>query len=499
MGMRTRADTQPTGATLLPADPVRTPALAWPARPRVGLSWRLLLVTVVFVALAEVLIYVPAVANYRVGWLSDRIAAAQIAALVVDAAPTHVVPDDLASRLLAGVGARAIVVQDGETRTVLSNEPVPAGIAETVDLRSETWWGSVLGTWRTLVSPAGQPVRIIGHGKEGYDFVEILLSEEPLRTAVVAFSIRLLLSSLAVAAAAAGLVFVALRSVVLHPVRRLAGNITAFADAPDDAARIITPSCRTDEIGDAETALARMQRALAGELREKRRLAELGLSVSKINHELRNLLAAAQLLGDRLGNPDDPNAQRVAPRLVATLGRAVRFCEATLAYGRATEPRPQRRMTLASPVLAELSDIAGLATGTVVAIRTEAPAGLRLCVDADQLARALTNLVRNAVQALDAAVPPIPSPEVSVTASREGGTGAGSVTILVRDNGPGLPRRAREHLFAPFRGSGRPGGAGLGLAIAHELVTLNGGTLSLDATDTGACFRIVLPDGGPVR
>ncbi|WP_204334103.1 hypothetical protein, partial [Klebsiella pneumoniae] len=79
--------------------------------------------------------------------------------------------------------------------------------------------------------------------------------------------------------------------------------------------------------------------------REKRRLAELGLSVSKINHELRNLLATAQLLGDRLGDGGDPNTRRLAPRLVATLDRAVRFCEATLAYGRATERHPQRRLT----------------------------------------------------------------------------------------------------------------------------------------------------------
>lgn len=490
-------DREAAGATLLPREPAPGPGIAWPARPRIGLSWRLLFVTIVFVIVAEVLIYVPVVSNYRRSWLSDRIAAAQIAALVVDAAPTHVVSDELSTRLLAGIGVRGIVVRDGDLSTLLSREPMPPQVAHTEDLRSETFWSSIQETFRTLVFPAEGPIRVIGHGKEGYDFVEMLLDEGPLREAVVSFSIRLLLLSFLVAAAAAGLVFVALQRVIVHPVRRLAGNITAFAEAPDEAARIIAPSGRSDEIGEAEVALARMQGRLADELREKRRLAELGLSVSKINHELRNLLAAAQLLGDRLGNPSDPNAQRVAPRLVATLGRAVRYCEATLAYGRTNERHPQRRMTQLGPVLAELPDLSGLAVHGRVAILIDAPPGIQACTDPDQLGRALANLVRNAVQALDNAVPPLVAPVVVVSAERSGGVGSGSVTILVRDNGPGLPPQARQHLFSPFQCGGRTGGAGLGLAIAHELVTLNGGTLGLDETSVGACFRIVLPDWIP--
>ena len=496
--MRSTAESEIDAASAPALEPVRANGFAWAARRRLGLSGRVFLITVAFVAMAEILIYVPAVANYRLAWLSDRIAAAQVAALVLDASPTHAVPDDLALRLLDGVGARAIVVRDGEVHRLLSVEPMPDAVAEVVDLRGATWIGSIRGTWRTLVAPADAPIRVIGHGKEGFDLVEILLSERPLREAIVAFSIRLLLSSLAVAAAAAGLVFIVLQQVIVRPVGRLARSITDFADAPDDAARIIVPAPRSDEIGEAEIALERMQRALADELREKRRLAELGLSVSKINHELRNLLASAQLLGDRIGDPADPHAQRVVPRLLATLGRAVRFCEATLAYGRATERHPQRRLTALAPILAELPDLAGLATRAPVAVHVEAPGGLQICADPNQLARALTNLVRNAVQALDAADPPVERPEIRVTAERVGGVGVGRVTLVVRDNGPGLPRAVRAGLFKPFQAGGRAGGSGLGLAIAHELVTLNGGTLALDdGAQAGAAFRLVIPDGPP--
>jgi signal transduction histidine kinase len=331
---------------------------------------------------------------------------------------------------------------------------------------------------------------VVGHGRDGFDLVEVLIDEAPLRRAIVDFALRLLLSSLIVAAAAAGVVFVVLQVAIVRPVRRLARNIAAFADDPEGAERGIVPSRRTDEIGVAETALARMAQGLADQLRQKKRLAELGLAVSKINHELRNLLTGAQLLGDRLEGAADPTVQRVAPRLLATLDRAIRFCEATLAYGRASEPSPSPRRVALAPLLAELEDLSDMAAGTAVAVRVETPPDLAATVDPEQLARALTNLVRNAVQALEGGG--TAAPEVRVTASRDGAAGGG-VTILVADNGPGLPERARTHLFAPFRGSTRAGGTGLGLAVAAELIRLNGGTLTLDEGTRGACFRVVLP------
>jgi signal transduction histidine kinase len=275
-------------------------------------------------------------------------------------------------------------------------------------------------------------------------------------------------------------------------VVRLARDIAAFADDPERTDRVARRTARTDEIGEAENALARMQVALGGELRQRRRLAELGLSVSKINHELRNLLTTAQLLGDRLESVSDPLVQRVAPRLVETLDRAIRFCEATLAYGRATEPNPQRRMVALGPLLEELTDLADLMPAARIRVEVRATPDLEIDVDPEQLLRALTNLVRNAVQAHAAAR--TAEGTVLIEGVRSGAPGAGSVTILVSDNGPGVPERAKANLFAAFQGSTRAGGTGLGLAIASELVRLNGGTLCLDETAGGARFRIVIPD-----
>ncbi|MCJ2037221.1 sensor histidine kinase [Methylobacterium sp. J-068] len=464
-----------------------------------GLSGRLFLLTVAFVALVEVLVYVPTVANYRRMWLSDRIAAAQVAALVLDAAPDQHVSERLAQRLLAGVGARAIAVKGNGTRRLLADETVPEAVSELIDLREINWITSIRGLVRTLLFDSPLPVRVIGHGRDDFDLVEILIDPEPFRDAVAAFAIRLALSSLAIAAAVAGLIFLILQRAIVRPVRRLVHNITEFAEDPEAIDGIMVPSRRTDEIGHAEIALGRMETALAGELREKRRLAGLGLSVSKINHELRNLLTTAQLLSDRLDGVADPLVQRVAPRLVLTLDRAIRFCEETLAYGRATERNPNRRLVALAPIIAEQADLSGRERETNIVIREVCPKGLRICVDPEQFSRALANIVRNAVQALaqpasDHEARARSDPTITIEA-RRGATGIGAATtILVADNGPGLPARAREHLFSPFKGSSRSGGTGLGLAIASELIQLNGGTLTLDETAVGTCFRIVIPD-----
>jgi signal transduction histidine kinase len=456
---------------------------------RFGLSARLLGLTILFVMLAEVLIYVPSVANFRKSWLNDRLAAAQIAALVLDAAPEERLSADLEARLLEGVGAQAIAVRGGGRRSLLSADEAPPQVAKTVDLREATWPILIRDAFDALLRPAEEPIRVVGSGM-GVEFVEIILDQRPLRAAMLDFSRNILVLSLIISGITASLVYFALQWVIVRPVRRLSGNIAAFAGDPEDASRVIRPTDRADEIGLAEQALAQMEATLADELRQKRRLADLGLAVSKINHELRNMLTTAQLLADRLERVGDAAVQRVAPRLVGTLGRAIAFCEATLAYGRAAEPLPQRRLIPVAPVIAELADLTGLAPGAAIAFRAEVPEGLTIDADADQLSRILVNLVRNAVQALSQVGAEGREPCIRVTAERDGG----AVRLTVRDNGPGLPERARANLFAAFQGSARSGGTGLGLAITAELVRLHGGTIALSDTEPGACFTVTIPD-----
>jgi signal transduction histidine kinase len=139
----------------------------------------------------------------------------------------------------------------------------------------------------------------------------------------------------------------------------------------------------------------------------------------------------------------------------------------------------------------EVRDTLGLAPdvhiGWIVAIER----GLRVDADRDQLLRVLLNLARNSVQALEGRAPNDPvRDQIRITGRREGAV----VVIEAADTGPGLSPRAREHLFEAIQGSTRTGGAGLGLAIAAELVRAHGGELRLVEGTIGATFRITIPD-----
>jgi signal transduction histidine kinase len=305
------------------------------------------------------------------------------------------------------------------------------------------------------------------------------------------FSVNILVLSLLISGITATLVFFTLHYMFVRPLRRITANMTAFRAAPENPARIIVQSRRRDEIGTAEHELANMQRDLASMLQQKSRLAALGLAVSKINHDLRNLLTTAQLFSDRLASVPDPRVQSFAPKLMQALQRAIAFCESTLSYGRAQEPPPDRRMIPLEPLVEEVRETLALDPQSAIRWIGAVERGLLVDADPDQLFRILLNLTRNAVQALESRAAKDPGrDQVRMTGRREGGV----VAIEVSDTGPGISERARAHLFEAFQGSTRAGGTGLGLAIAAELVHAHGGEIRLVEGTIGATFRLTIPD-----
>jgi signal transduction histidine kinase len=455
-----------------------------------GLSGRLILLTVGFVLLAQVIVYLPSVASFRRSWVSDRAMAAQMIALALSSMPPNARSADLDARLLAGIkGAQAIGVRGPGTRWLVANaEGHLPEVRREIDVRESPWWRPLRGALRNLLGDVSPATRVIGPGVPGIpavEWVELIVDEAPLWRATLDFTRNFVLVSFVISLITAGLLYLALHLVVVAPVKRLSESMAGFAADPEDVAKVISPSGRTDEIGRVEASLARMQTTLAGELRQKRRLADLGLAVSKINHELRNMLTTAQLLGDRLGEVDDPSVRRIAPRLLRTLDRAIAFCGATLAYGRAAEPEPQRRQVRLLPIVLEQLD---MADGRAIGVETDIPEELEIDVDPEQIGRVLLNLLRNAVEALTQSG--TPAPRIVVSARRRDG----AVTIRVADNGPGVPERIRTRLFSAFQSSERSGGTGLGLPVADELVRLHGGALTLEGTAVGATFSITIPD-----
>src|SRR5271156_1372466 len=459
-----------------------------------GLSGKLLLLTIPLVPIALLMIYVPAIANFRMNRLNDRIAAANTAALVLDAAPLGMVPDGLARQILTSIGARAVAIKMGQQRRLLASAGLPPAIDHDVDLREMTVWSAIVDSFEVMLETGNQAIRVIGPAPGGAQFIEVVIDEAPLRQAMYRFSRNLLLVSLGIATLTAGLVYLALHYLFVRPMRRLTASLVGFHENPESSARIIVPSQRGDEIGVAERELSDMQRDLVSMLHQKSRLAALGLAVSKINHDLRNLLASSQLLSDQLASVPDPRVQRFAQKLMRSLERAIAFCQSTLSYGRAQEAAPDRRMIPIEPVVSEVRETAGLASDASIAWITAIERGLSVDADPDQLFRVLLNLVRNAAQALESHPRNDPaSMQIRVTGRREG-----AVAILeVSDTGPGVPQRARGHPFQAVQTPprpGRPGGGGLGLAIAAELVRAHDGEIHLVEGTLGATFRIVIPD-----
>lgn len=462
--------------------------------PKIGLSGKLLLLTIPLILIAEILIYVPSIANFRLNRLNDRLAAASTAALVLDASPSGMVPDTLARQVLDSIDARAVAIKMGQQRRLLASSNLPTTVDHVVDMRNVTPWGAIIDAFVVMLESGNQTIRVMGPAEGNAQFIEVVIDEAPLRVAMYRFSSNLLLVSLTITSLTTALIYLALHFLFVRPMRRLTANMVNFRRDPESPASIVIPGPRGDEIGLAERELSDMQRDLVSMLHQKSRLAALGLAVSKINHDLRNLLASSQLLSDQLSSVPDPRVQRFAPKLVRSLERAIAFCQSTLSYGRAQEAAPDRRMILIEPVVAEVRETAGLATDGGVSNVTWVTAierGLTMDADPDQLFRVLLNLVRNAAQALESQ----PRSDASLQQIRIIGRREGSVTILeVSDTGPGVPQKARDHLFEAFHGSVRAGGSGLGLAIAAELVRAHGGEINLVEGTLGATFRISIPD-----
>ena len=465
------------------------------ARPWRGLSGKVLLLTVLFVMVGEVLIFLPSISNFRITWLKNKIATAEIAALVVEAAPENQVADSLRRELLKGAGVKVIALKRDQTRSLMLKADGDLMIAETYDLREKNWITMITGAFRVLTTKDNRLIGVVDvpPNMSGQD-IEIALNEAPLRAAMIDFSFRILTLSVLLSLIVASLVFLALNRTLVRPMRSLARNMLRFGESPENEDRIIRPSRRADEIGIAERELETMQRELASTLQQKNRLAALGLAVSKVSHDLRNMLASAQLISDRLSMVDDPTVQKFTPKLISSLDRAIDFCAQTLKFGRVQEAPPKREMVELRPLVEEAIDTAVVDASSQIILYNNVVTGQFIDADREQLYRILMNLVRNAVQALETAVHDgviAAEGTVRVKSWREGAV----TTIEIRDNGAGVSKRAREHLFEAFRGSARAGGTGLGLSISSELARAHGGEISLrNSADGGAVFWIVIPD-----
>jgi signal transduction histidine kinase len=455
-----------------------------------GLSIKLIATIMAVILLVEIVVYLPSLANFRANWLDDRLRVGVVAARVLDAVPdVMALPRNLTDRLLTSAGAYAIVYRrQGQSQLIELANPVTPDVVVTADMRQRDLATLIVSALDTLFAGPNRTLRIVGEGDRDESLVELLMPERPLRQDMLAYSRQIGVVSLAIAAITAVALYLLASYLFIYPIRRLTQNILAFRQAPENASLVIIPSARRDEIGIVERELAAMESDLFSMLRQRRHLADLGLAVAKINHDLRNTLTSAQLLSDQVATLDDPKVQRLAPRLVTTLDKAIGFAQSVLDYGRETATLPVLAPVEMRALVADAAFEARLVGHPSVIFANEVPATLMLNIDAAQLGRVLLNLLKNAREALESA-PATVAPTVAVTVSET----AEAVVLSVTDNGPGLPPRARENLFVAFEGSARAGGTGLGLAIAREITEAHGGRLEFIDQPQGTRFDLILP------
>lgn len=448
-----------------------------------SLSAKILLLTVACVLLGEVLIYVPSIARFRLAYLEERIGAAHLAVLSLTPRVALQLDMDAVDALLANAGVLEITVQAERGRPLMLGEVAP--IDRIVDLGDRSWATLIEDAFQTLAHRGGRLIRVIGTApQETGTVVDIIMPEAAMWTAMVDYSVRIVTLSVALSLLVASMLFVALQRMIVRPLRRITEELAIFRDRPEDSTADQPRPARADEIGVVEQELGTMRLGLRAALAEKTRLAALGAAMSRISHDLKNILATAVLISDRLESSADPAVRRVAPRLIETLDRAVRLCGETLSYARSGPPAPApRRVHLAELVAKVRSALAASSAG--IEWRVAVPADLELLVDPDQLFRVLFNLAQNSIEAMGG-----PGGLLQISAAQDDQF----LTIDVGDNGPGIPEQVRGRLFEPFAGTSKPGGNGLGLAICRELLRAHGGEIELVGTsEHGTVFRLRLP------
>ncbi|MEM1037186.1 MAG: HAMP domain-containing sensor histidine kinase [Pseudomonadota bacterium] len=449
-------------------------------RWRNSLSFRLFLIAFVSVLVIEALIFIPSATRERHDWLRDKVEAGRLAALALEAAPSRMVSEELSMDLLERADVLAVAELSQDMRENILVQKAPICCEEKIVLLDET--AGLSDVWPTLMTffaPNDRFLIIRAPGSKPFSIIEVVVTEEPLKDRLADYGRNIIWLSLIISVFTGALIYLMLVLTVVRPMRRVTRSVEQFREDPGSWTRRLSPTARSDEIGRAQNALADMEEAVSESFRQQERLAQLGEAVAKINHDLRNSLATAQLASDTLSRSEDPRVAKALPRLERAIERAIGLASDTLKYGRSSAPKAEMRLTRLRDVVEEAAAEA-LAAHADVTFMNEIDVNAEALVDPDHLHRISANLIRNAAEAMQSAG------EVAV--------GFDGAVLSFADKGPGLPQKAQDNLFKPFAATTRRDGTGLGLALSRDLARAMGGELELAETGPdGTRFVLHLP------
>lgn len=448
-----------------------------------SLSARFFALTLLSILVIEAVIFLPSVSSFRNMWLEQRAEAGRLAALALEAAPSRMVSKELRDNLLESAELLSVSEIQDDMRVQLLAPPAPIkGTPYHVDLMDDDSIGRLLEVLGTPFAPDDRLLVVTAKGPGEDRLIEYVVPQAPLKRAVQAFTQRIAFLSLTISACAGLIMYLTLLFTVVRPLRRVTRSVEQFRENPESWTRRLPSTQRGDEIGRAQNALADMEEAVAESFRQRKHLADLGTAVAKINHDLRNSLASAQIISDTMSQSQDPRVAKSAPRLERALQRAIQLATDTLDYGKAQPQAPQLELTNIHSVLREAA-MEALGGFHKVHFNCAVPPSALTMADPEHLHRLLANLIRNAAEAMDGQSTP-----QTMSASLDG------EALLIRDTGPGIPDSVRASIFTPFKTTRGRNGSGLGLVIAKELAEGMGFDLSIAETGPrGTTFRITMP------
>lgn len=454
---------------------------------------RLLLLMVMSVLITQVLAFIPAIGIMQNRWLENQIKSAITLSYIVLDDKKFVLDNDLQNSILSATDSLVLSLtrNDGSVVTIQKNGQ-DIHVDRMIDLKKYNETAAAIDALAKLFVNKSSVIRLQTPIADSHQIFSMTFDDLRLRKAIFSFALQFFMISLIIAIVVTTIIYLIVYELLVRPSRNLYIQMLNFVAEPDNPNRIIIPGSRRDEMGMAQQRIAAIESELQKNHARQKHLANLGLAVSKINHDMRNILSSAQLISDHLAEVNDPLSKRLTPKLIHTIDRAIGYTQSVMAYGRTQEQKPHLQLLSLHVMLNDIKDNLAVFGQEFVHIDNDVSENFEILADEEQLTRVLTNLLRNAVQAMT-----IPGElekdqprNITITASYE----KNAAIIDVIDTGPGLPAKAKEHLFAPFYGSASFEGTGLGLAICFELIRGHGGGIELvEGGSHGAHFRICMP------
>jgi len=457
------------------------------------LSGKLLLMTIGFVMLAELVIFIPSAAKFRQDWLIERAQQAGLLAQALTGVPNYEASEVLTQQFMEDTDVTMMSAKRNGMSEFMLGHPPEKGNITMVELREERRLPRYRDAFRAFFGSADGCLRILSPSPvAGQDALELIIPEGKLKWAMRDYFKDIFWLSLVIALITGLLIYLTMLVLIIRPIEKLAKGLSDFREDPEKRQSNRPPTKRKDEIGQLEREFHDMKQSVRSGFKQRERLATLGMAVAKINHDLRNVLTSASLVSDRLASDQDERVSKMGNRLTRAIDRGVKLTGDVLNYSQSGSDKTEYESVRISFLLGE---VAGDTLGNFGAgprkinFINKVPSDLTVMADPDHSYRIFQNLFRNAAQAMAGIREDDAQRDLTVEAVPTGD----KITIRIIDTGPGLPEKAKDNLFKAFVGSSGNGNTGLGLTISKELANDQDGDLLLESTDgQGTIFNVSL-------